>query len=82
MKKLLTPIAFGLAVAALPAAAALAQGLGPDSDGKPMDITADELEVQNKACVSTWRGKAEGDRGQELLHVSTSSSPAGSSRRP
>lgn len=45
-----------------------AQGLGPNSDG-PIDITADELEVQNKACVSTWRGKAEALQGEARLRA-------------
>ena len=45
-----------------------AQGLGPNADG-PIDITADELEVQNKACVSTWRGKAEALQGEARLRA-------------
>ena len=45
-----------------------AQGLGPNADG-PIDITADELEVQNKACVSTWRGKAEALQGTARLRA-------------
>lgn len=57
------PLALGAA------SAAHAQGLGPDSDGQPMDITADELEVQNKACVSTWRGKAEALQGSARLRA-------------
>jgi len=73
MKPVLTRIVFGLALACSPAAglggAALAQGLGPDSDGKPMDITADELEVQNKACISTWRGRAEAMQGSARLRA-------------
>jgi lipopolysaccharide export system protein LptA len=40
--------------AAQPAAAQLAQ----KSDA-PIDITADELEVQNAECTSIWRGNAE-----------------------
>lgn len=47
---------------------ALAQGLGPNSDG-PLDITADELEVQNKTCVSVWRGRAEALQGQARLRA-------------
>ncbi|MBL8771923.1 MAG: organic solvent tolerance protein OstA [Phenylobacterium sp.] len=69
MNVVLTPVLLGLALAAAPLAAASAQGLGPDSDGKPMDITADELEVQNKACVSTWRGKAEALQGSARLRA-------------
>jgi lipopolysaccharide export system protein LptA len=34
-----------------------------------MDITADELEVQNKACVSVWKGKAEALQGQARLRA-------------
>ncbi len=49
-------------------APAYAQQLGPSSDG-PVDITADELEVQNKACISVWRGKAEALQGQTRLRA-------------
>lgn len=56
------------AAAVLAGGAAHAQGLGPNSDG-PVDITADELEVQNKACVSTWRGNAEALQGQSRLRA-------------
>ena len=67
MKSLVT---FSIAAAALLGAAGLAhaQGLGPSSDG-PIDITADELEVQNKACVSTWKGKAEALQGEARLRA-------------
>jgi lipopolysaccharide export system protein LptA len=74
MKSLLpNALAAALLTAASLAAggAANAQGLGPNSDGKPMDITADELEVQNKACVSTWRGKAEALQGEARLRADT-----------
>ena len=57
-----------LAVAMLAGGAAHAQSLGPGADG-PMDITADELEVQNKACVSVWKGKAEALQGQARLRA-------------
>jgi lipopolysaccharide export system protein LptA len=57
-----------LAAALLAGGAAHAQSLGPGSDG-PMDITADELEVQNKACISIWRGKAEALQGQARLRA-------------
>ncbi|HKP78350.1 MAG TPA: LptA/OstA family protein [Phenylobacterium sp.] len=57
-----------LAAALLAGGAAHAQSLGPGSDG-PMDITADELEVQNKACVSVWKGKAEALQGQARLRA-------------
>lgn len=66
MKSLVTTTVFALGL--LAGAPALAQGLGPDSDG-PVDITADELEVQNKACVSVWRGKAEALQGQTRLRA-------------
>ena len=67
MKSLVT---FSIAAAALLGAAGLshAQGLGPSSDG-PIDITADELEVQNKVCVSTWKGKAEALQGEARLRA-------------
>lgn len=57
-----------LAAALLAGHSAHAQGLGPNSDG-PMDITADELEVQNKACISVWRGRAEALQGQARLRA-------------
>jgi len=47
---------------------AWAQGLGPNSDG-PLDITADELEVQNRTCISVWRGRAEALQGQARLRA-------------
>jgi len=70
MKSLFTSTFLAAAIlAALSAAGgAHAQQLGPDSDG-PVDITADELEVQNKACISTWRGKAEALQGQARLRA-------------
>jgi lipopolysaccharide export system protein LptA len=67
MKSLVTTTVFALGLLAA-GAPALAQGLGPNSDG-PVDITADELEVQNKACVSIWRGKAEALQGQARLRA-------------
>ncbi len=66
MKSLVTSSV--LAAALLAGGAAHAQSLGPGSDG-PMDITADELEVQNKACVSVWKGKAEALQGQARLRA-------------
>ncbi len=50
---LMTVVASALGAAA-PAAAQLAKG----SDA-PLDITADELEVQNAQCIQTWKGSAE-----------------------
>lgn len=61
----LGPLALSCALVAGPA---LAQGLGPNAEG-PIDITADELEVQNKACVSVWRGKAEMLQGEARLRA-------------
>jgi lipopolysaccharide export system protein LptA len=67
-----TAVALAAGVLTLTApATALAQGLGPDSSGKPVDITADELQVENKACVSTWKGKAEALQGQARLRADT-----------
>lgn len=68
MKSVVTTTAF--AAALLSGGAAWAQGLDPNSDA-PFDITADELEVQNKACVSVWRGKAEALQGQARLRADT-----------
>lgn len=66
MKSLLKPSI--LAAALLAGGVAHAQQLGPKADG-PIDITADELEVQNKACVSVWRGRAEMLQGQARLRA-------------
>ena len=56
--------ALAAALLAGPAAAQLAT-----NSNAPVDITADELEVQNKACVSTWRGKAEALQGEARLRA-------------
>lgn len=61
-------LSVSVVAAALLAGPALAQGLGPSSDGL-IDITADELEVQNKTCISTWRGKAEALQGDARLRA-------------
>ena len=66
MKSFVTLAAFGLALSA--AGPALAQQLGPSADG-PVDITADELEVQNKACISIWRGRAEALQGEARIRA-------------
>ena len=57
-----------LALALLAGQPALAQRLGPNADG-PVDITADELEVQNKACISIWRGRAEALQGEARIRA-------------
>jgi len=68
MKSLVTiTVLAGALLGGLPA---MAQGLDPNS-GEPFDITADELEVQNKACISIWRGKAEALQGQARLRADT-----------
>lgn len=76
MKSLVNSSVLAAAILAAPLVAAPipvggvahAQSLGPGSDG-PMDITADELEVQNKACISVWKGKAEALQGQARLRA-------------
>jgi lipopolysaccharide export system protein LptA len=67
MKFLLPSSILAAAVLAM-SGVAHAQGLGPNADG-PIDITADELEVQNKACTSVWRGKAEMLQGEARLRA-------------
>src|SRR3990167_10557266 len=67
MKSLVSSSIVAAAVLAV-SGVAHAQGLGPNADG-PIDITADELEVQNKACVSVWRGKAEMLQGETRLRA-------------
>jgi lipopolysaccharide export system protein LptA len=71
MKSFVTTTLFATALAAGPllVGAAQAQGLGPDSGGKPVDIAADQAEVQNKACISTWRGNAEAMQGTARLRA-------------
>lgn len=59
-----------MATGLMAAAAAHAQQLGPNAKG-PVDIAADELEVQNKACISIWRGKAEALQGEARLRADT-----------
>ena len=54
LKSLSLSAAFLAAVLAGPAAAQLAT-----NSNAPVDITADELETQNNACTSIWRGHAE-----------------------
>jgi lipopolysaccharide export system protein LptA len=54
-----------LAIAA-PASAQLAKG----QDG-PIDITADEFEVVQSSCRSTWTGNAEALQGDARLRAST-----------
>ena len=68
MKSLVTTAVLAAALIGA-GSAARAQSLGPDSSGAPFDITADELEVQNKACISVWRGKAEALQGQNRLRA-------------
>jgi lipopolysaccharide export system protein LptA len=59
-----------LAIGLCAGAAAQAQQLGPNAKG-PVDIAADELEVQNKQCISTWKGKAEALQGEARLRADT-----------
>jgi len=44
--------------------------LAPQSSG-PIDITADEAEVVNSTCVTTWRGSAEALQGNSRLRAHT-----------
>lgn len=58
--KSLTGITFtAAAAAALLAAHPAAAQLGGAKSDAPIDITADELEVQQGQCVSVWKGSAE-----------------------
>ncbi len=63
VRGLITVAAFALA-----AGAANAAGLSASAKG-PVDIAADEAEVQNKACISTWRGNAEALQGDTRLRA-------------
>ena len=56
-----------VSAALLTAAPAWAQ-LAPSSDG-PIDVTADELEVQQSECISIWRGNAEAMQGDARLRA-------------
>ena len=60
-------LAFAL-VPAIGGGAAQARGLSASAEG-PVDIAADEAEVQNKACVSIWRGNAEALQGDTRLRA-------------
>ena len=70
MKSLLPTavLAIGLLAGPMSLGSAQAQQLGPNAKG-PVDIAADELEVQNKACTSTWSGKAEALQGEACLRA-------------
>jgi lipopolysaccharide export system protein LptA len=68
MKSLVTATIFAAALLG-GGAHAVAQGLDPASSGEPFDITADELEVQNRACVSVWKGNAEALQGKARLRA-------------
>ena len=58
--KSLTGISFtAAAAAALLAAHPAAAQIGGTKSDAPIDITADELEVQQGQCVSVWKGSAE-----------------------
>jgi lipopolysaccharide export system protein LptA len=71
MKAVMKSLVLSSALAiGLLAGAAHAQQLGPNAKG-PVDIAADELEVQNKQCISTWRGKAEALQGEARLRADT-----------
>jgi lipopolysaccharide export system protein LptA len=59
-------LALALASASV-SAPALAQ-IAPESKG-PIDITADEAEVVNSTCVTTWRGTAEALQGTSRLRA-------------
>jgi len=73
-----------LAAALLAGGPSLAQ-LARNSDA-PVDVTADELEVNNTQCTSTWRGNAEALQGDSRLRANVlktfmqpkSARPAGS----
>jgi lipopolysaccharide export system protein LptA len=69
MKSLVT--ATILAAALLAGGHAHAQGLDPAASGEPIDITADEAEVNNKACISIWKGNAEALQGKARLRADT-----------
>jgi lipopolysaccharide export system protein LptA len=59
---------FAAAAALLAAGAAHAQQLGPNAKG-PIDISADQAEVQSKSCVTTWRGRAEALQGEARVRA-------------
>jgi lipopolysaccharide export system protein LptA len=65
MKSYVSILAFA---AALAAAAPAAAQLSRSSDG-PIDVTADQLEVQQSNCVSVWRGNAEALQGDTRLRA-------------
>jgi len=53
-----------LAILATPAGAQL-----PSRSNAPIDITADQADVVNSKCISTWRGSAEALQGKSRLRA-------------
>jgi len=69
MKALVLPTALPIAmIATLLAAAPAAAQLARNSDA-PVDISADEAEVAQSQCSSTWRGNAEALQGDARLRA-------------
>ena len=68
MQRWRTLAAVIVAIGAAASWATVRAQLSPSSNG-PIDITADEAEVQSAKCVSTWRGAAEALQGQTRLRA-------------
>ena len=62
--KRLTALLLLSVLAATPAVAQIAP-----SSNAPVDVTADELEVQNQDCLAIWRGSAEALQDQSRLRA-------------
>jgi lipopolysaccharide export system protein LptA len=58
-----------LAFTALPAGVAFAQ-LAPSTNG-PIDVTADQLGVQNKLCLASYKGSVEALQGTSRLRANS-----------
>jgi len=72
MRRPAAPLAFGLLLGACAlggAGAAVAQ-LSPQS-GAPVDITADQLDVQNQKCMAVYTGDAEALQDTSRLRANT-----------
>src|ERR1700694_3812687 len=62
-------VLLSLAFLALPAGAAIAQ-LAPAANG-PIDVSADQLGVQNRQCLASYKGSVEALQGTSRLRADT-----------
>jgi len=70
MKRAAAPIAIGLLLGVLAAAGAAVAQLAPSSNA-PVDITADQLDVQSQKCTAIYNGDAEALQDTSRLRANT-----------